>query len=176
MTTIRTSLLLCFLTSTLLASAIVPDSTHVIRIGDRLPDFEYCERQDLFEKSSQLLGKVLVINFFATWCGPCQKELPHLETEIWEPFRDRSDFKLLVFGRGHTQAELLAFSEKQKISLPLIPDPQQTIYSLFARQYIPRLYLIDRQGKVVQFLVGFNPAEFEQFKIELDKQLKQITQ
>ena len=58
-------------------------------------------------------GKVILINFFATWCGPCLVELPHLEKEIYQKYKNREDFRLIVIGREHNASELKKFMKKK---------------------------------------------------------------
>ncbi|GAB3652537.1 hypothetical protein GCM10027594_27090 [Hymenobacter agri] len=111
-------------------------------------------------RSADLKGKIVLINFFATWCGPCMQELPHVQ-ELQQRYHNNSKFALLVIGREHSQAEITAFKTQKKFDLPFYPDEKRTVYSLFASEYIPRNYLLDAEGRVVYTSVGFSQVEFD---------------
>ena len=112
-----------------------------------------------------------MINFFATWCGPCLKELPHVESDIFDTYKDNPNFRLLVIGREHNSDDLATFKEKTGYSFQLIADPERKIYSKFAEQFIPRNFIIDREGKVIYSSVGFNEADFNELKKVLASEL-----
>ncbi|MCT4141009.1 TlpA family protein disulfide reductase [Elizabethkingia anophelis] len=123
-------------------------------------------------KSSDLKGKVVLINFFATWCAPCMEELPLLQKEIWEKYKDNKKFSLLVIGREHSQDEITAFKAKKGFTLPMYPDKTKSVYSLFAKQSIPRNYIVDTNGSVIYASVGFDEAEFKNMLNKLDELLE----
>lgn len=142
-----------------------------IKTGRSIPDFTV-KNEDGIIRSSDLKGKVVLINFFATWCKPCMLELPHLQKEIWEKYKDDKRFSLLIIGREHSQSEIAEFKAKKGFQLPIYPDEDRSAYSLFAKEYIPRNYIIDKQGKVVFGSVGYNEAEFKEMIKKIDELLR----
>jgi peroxiredoxin len=136
------------------------------------PDFAFETSESTTQKLSDLKGKVVWITFFATWCGPCRKELPHLQKEVYEKFGNRNDFELLVIGREHSQEELNKFEKEQNFNLPFYPDPKREIYSKYAGQNIPRNFIIDKSGKIVVSSVGFNEEEFQKYIEKTEELLK----
>src|SRR5690606_22787732 len=106
-------------------------------VGQEAPDFEYTEFNGNTHNLSDLKGKVVWITFFATWCGPCRKELPHLEQEVYEKYKKHPNFKLLVIGREHSAEELKKFKLDTGHDLPFIPDPNREIFDKYASQNIP---------------------------------------
>ena len=143
--------------------------THA-REGSKAPDFSYTTIDGTSQSLSNLKGKVVWITFFATWCGPCRKELPHLEKEVYQKYKDHQDFKLLVVGREHTKDEIEKFINDTGHNLPFIPDPKREIYGKYAKQNIPRNFIIDKTGKIAVSSVGFNEQDFNA-KVEKLEQL-----
>ncbi len=85
------------------------DTTTFTRLGDKAPAF-ICKRID--NKTidiSKLQGKIVLINFFATWCGPCNQELPILQKNIWDKYKNNPNFELIILGREHSEKEVSDF-------------------------------------------------------------------
>ena len=97
---------------------------------------------------------------FATWCGPCQKELAEVKDVLWPKFKDNGSFKMLVIGREHTDEQLQKYNEKKGFTFPLYPDPSRAVYSLFADITIPRTYLYNKEGKLIYSSIGYSQEEF----------------
>ncbi len=145
--------------------------TSRIKTGDKMPAFTIkSDKGNL--SSADLKGKVVLVNLFATWCGPCQTELAAVEKTLWSEFKNNKDFKLLVIGREHDDAELKKYNEKKGFTFPLYPDKDRSIYNLFAESYIPRTYLIDKNGKVIYTSTGYKEEEFK----ELMEKIRQALQ
>lgn len=144
----------------------------LIKVGDTMPAFTIVSDNGAEFKSSALQGKVVLLTFFATWCGPCQKELAAVQEQLWPKYRDNAKFTMLVIGREHTDAELKTYNETKGFDFPLYPDKSKAIYSLFASKFIPRTYLVDKNGKVIFASTGFNEAEFAGLMDKIEGALK----
>jgi thiol-disulfide isomerase/thioredoxin len=106
-------------------------------------------------------GKVLVIDFFATWCIPCKAELPELEAVQQELRNDRDIQFVLVGGPvgGDTPQRLRSFASSRNVTIPVAFDPRLRVRGAFHSTGLPTLVVIDRTGHVRLHREGFNPAE-----------------
>lgn len=164
--------LLLFLSALLSIYCYSQEETTFVKIGNDLPVFEFEKIQGQTQSSSELKGKTVLITFFATWCGPCRKELPHIQSDIYNKYKNNPNFVLLIFGREHSWEEVNKFKADNKFSMPFYPDPERKIYSKFAGQYIPRNFLISPEGKVLYSTTGFEQKDFDELKEIIAKQLK----
>ena len=140
-------------------------------VGQPLPAFTVSNDQQTI-KSGDLKGKVVLINFFATWCGPCLQELPQMQ-KLWATHKNNKNLVILVIGREHSQNEITTFKAKKGFDLPMYPDEKRLVYSLFATQFIPRNYLIDAKGTIAYTSVGFGQDEFNKMLSKIDELLRQ---
>ncbi len=148
------------------------DEFTLIKEGDKAPDFTIELQDGSTKQLSDLKGKVVWINFFATWCGPCRKELPHLQKDVYEKFKNRNDFEVLVVGREHSWEEVTKFKTDNNFTLPFYPDPERKIFSIYAKQNIPRNFIIDKEGKIAVASIGYNAKDFKKIIGQVEKLLK----
>lgn len=142
----------------------------LVKIGDPAPDFSVTDADGKTIRLSDLKGKVVLINFFATWCGPCKLELPHIE-RIWQEHGGNQGFQLLVIGREESPESVTAFRSENDFSFPIAPDPQREIYDRFATQGIPRTLLVSPDGTIVYSKLGFYESDLAELKAALSAQL-----
>ena len=146
-------------------------ATTIIHQGDKAPDFTVEMVSGEKITLSQLKGKVVLINFWATWCPPCRQELTHVQKEIIDHFKGQ-DFVFLPISRGEKKSVVEAFREKQGYTFPMGLDPTQEIYKKYASNYIPRNFVVGKDGKVIYVSVGFEPAEFASMIKTIEAALK----
>lgn len=167
----KKSLLLCLLT--LLAFVCkAQDDGDIVKVGDKMPAFTIVSDNGQQLSSTSLKGKVVLVNFFATWCPPCQKELAEVQKTLWPKYKDNKHFALLVIGREHTDADLSKYNEKKGFTFPLYPDKNRSIYGAFAKNLIPRSYLVDKSGKVIYTSKGYNDEDFASLMKAIETALK----
>ena len=148
------------------------DKGDIVKTGDKMPAFTLTSTVNGTVNSADLKGKVVLINIFATWCGPCQSELAEVQKTLWPKYKDNKDFRMIVIGREHTDEELTAYNKRKEFTFPLYPDPKREVTNKFASQYIPRSYLINKEGKVISATVGYQKEEMDKLMKEIDKALK----
>ena len=125
--------------------------TTLIHEGEMAPDFTVEMLDGTTVKLSDLRGKVVMLNFWATWCGPCMEEFKEIPEKIVKHFEGKN-VVLLPISRGEKREVVESKMNKLKekgIDFPVGLDADKAIYSLYAKQYIPRNFVIDQNGKVV---------------------------
>ena len=142
-----------------------------LKVGDALPKFELNSTVYGNIKPADLKGKVVLVSLFATWCGPCQKELAEVQSTLWPKYKDNKNFVMLVIGREHTDEDLQKYNERKKFTFPLYPDPKREVFSLFAEKSIPRAYLFDKSGKLIYSSVGYTEEEFQKLMKTIESAL-----
>lgn len=123
--------------------------------------------------AADLKGKVTLINFWATWCGPCVQEFPHL-LRIADGFHDQKDFQFLSVSTGYPTVDQIreetdAFLKTRGFRLPVYADVRERTKRGIAGvpDVIPITVLVDRGGKIAKVVVGFNSAELDQMHLQI---------
>ena len=142
-----------------------------LKLGSQMPEIKLESSVYGNISPADLKGKVVLVNLFATWCPPCQKELAEVKDVLWPKYKDNKNFKMLVIGREHTDADLTKYNEKKGFEFALYPDPKREVFSLFADQTIPRSYLYDKNGKLIWSSIGYTPEEFKVLMEAIEKAL-----
>jgi peroxiredoxin len=138
---------------------------YIVKVGDQAPDFNIKEAGGKSYKLSDLKGKVVMLQFTASWCSVCRQEMPFIEKEIWQPGKAKG---LVVIGidRDEPEEKVLGFIKDIKVSYPLALDPGAGIFSLFALKEsgVTRNVIIDRRGKIIFLTRLFEKKEFDEMK------------
>lgn len=142
---------------------------YIVKTGDEAPLFETTLANGETFRLKDFRGKVVMLQFTASWCGVCRKEMPHIEKEIWQKHKDNG---LVVVGidRDEPPETVKKFAKETGITYPLALDPGAEIFSLYAEKKagVTRNVLIDRQGKIVFLTRLFNPDEFKALVNKID--------
>ena len=158
------------------AEAVVhePDSVgYIVRVGDMAPDFEMELTDGQKVKLSSLRGKVVMLQFTASWCGVCRKEMPFIEKDIWQKHKDNQNFALYGIDRDEPLETVMAFVEKTGVTYPLALDPGADLFAKYAERKagITRNVLVDKSGKIVMLTRLYNEEEFASLCKKIDEML-----
>lgn len=138
------------------------ETGYLVRVGQMAPDFVVTLASGETVHLSELRGKVVMLQFTASWCGVCRKEMPFIESDIWQKHKDNADFFLMGIDRDEPLETVQKFGESVGITYPLALDPGANVYVRYALKQsgITRNVLIDREGKIVKLTRLYNEDEF----------------
>jgi peroxiredoxin len=141
------------------------DRGYIVQTGQIAPDFTVTTTDGKIFKLSENKGKIIMIQFTASWCSVCRKEMPHIESEIWLPLKEKS-FVLIGIDRDEPLNVVTDYAKKMKITYPLALDPNAEVFSLYAKKEagVTRNVIIDPQGKIVYLTRLYDKKEFNGMK------------
>lgn len=147
---------------------------YIVKVGDMAPDFTAVLTDGSKVTLSELRGKVVMLQFTASWCGVCRKEMPFIESDIWQKHKGDKDFVLIGIDRDEPLDKVVAFAKQTGVTYPMALDPGADIFAKYAlrKAGITRNVLIDRNGRIVKLTRLYNPEEFAELVKEIDKMLK----
>ena len=147
---------------------ILPFSVSAISVGDTVPPFK--ARTIDGSKSVTLedyRGKVVLLDFWASWCPPCLKSLPkynELRREI-----GTADFEIVAVNVDENTNDAKKFLQKHPVSYPVAKDPKGILPGVFGVKAMPTSYLIDKNGVVQYVHAAFKDGDMEKIKAEIEK-------
>jgi peroxiredoxin len=109
---------------------------------------------------SDFEGQVVLLNFWATWCVPCEAEFPHLQ-RIWETHKDRGFTVLAIAMDGpETIANVASFARRYRLGFPVLLDEETKVVGIYnPKRTAPLSLIIDRQGRIARQRQGFSPGD-----------------
>lgn len=164
----------CFLSFKLMANQ--PDSVgYWVKVGQLAPEFEAKLVDGSSFSLAQCRGKVIMLQFTASWCGVCRKEMPHIEQRIWQRHKDNPNFVLIGIDRDEPIEKVKDFMRTTGVSYPMALDPGAHIFELYAERNagITRNVLIAKDGKIVMLTRLYKEQEFNLLVQTIDQMLKE---
>lgn len=153
------------------AQRLPVDDAAVAVIGDRCPSFTVQMLDGDVVSIDSLRGKTVLINFWATWCPPCNEEMTRVEKEIIERFADE-EFVFLPISRGEKPEVVSTWRTKKGYKFDTGLDIATEIFPKFAKTGIPRNYLIGPDGTIVYYEVGYDSALFDELVKKIDETIQ----
>lgn len=131
-----------------------------VRIGDPMPEFTLTSFSGETFRSSDLKGKVVLLNFWASWCKACEEEAVELEN-VWKEMQPGGNVLFLGVDWADTEPEALAYLEKFGITYPNGPDLGTKVSQLFRITGVPETYVFDLSGRLAAVNIGPFKSEAE---------------
>tara|TARA_B110000977_G_C11051605_1_gene482553 strand:- start:573 stop:1091 length:519 start_codon:yes stop_codon:yes gene_type:complete len=149
------------------------DRGYIVKEGEQVPSFEFVLLSGDTISNQLLLGKVVVFQFTASWCSVCRKEMPHLESEVWQQFKE-DDFLLVGIDLKEDEDTAKQFAEKMGVTYPIASDLDGALFELFAgpKQGVTRNIVFDKKGEIIFLTRLYEREEFEEMIDIIDKELK----
>jgi len=151
------------------------DRGYRVKVGDTVPDLTLHLTDGTVLTLQQLRGKVVVLQFTASWCSVCRREMPHLEKEIWQPFKNK---KFILIGVDYNEplSKVLAFKKEMKVTYPFALDPGAEIFQHFAYKGagVTRNVVINPEGKIVFLTRLYDVKEFNAMKAKIASMLSKM--
>jgi peroxiredoxin len=150
---------------------VTPVMAAMPSIGSPAPDFTLRSNSGINLKLSEHRGEVIMINFWATWCGPCRQEMPELD-RLYQKYR-KTGFLLLGVSVDDKPEAARAMAQQLKVSFPVLFDDRKQASRLYDVDAMPSTLLVDRHG-VVRFVHrGYRAGVEKQYEEKLRELLRQ---
>ena len=135
---------------------------YIVKVGDQVPDFGLMMMDGTTLNIKELQGKVVMLQFTASWCGVCRKEMPHIESEIWQKLKGNPEFALYGIDLKETPEVTAEFAKAIPVTYPLTLDPEGERFALFCDKGagVTRNIILDRTGKIIMLTRLYDEAEF----------------
>jgi thiol-disulfide isomerase/thioredoxin len=156
------------LVALLLACSAAVVRADSVRVGDRVPEFSLAARDGGTVVTADLRGKVVCLDFWATWCATCKAALPALDALARRPGFEDVRFLAVNVDRDGELADKWLAQNLPATKLTLLRDGGGTLLSRFGADGMPALYVIDREGVVRRVEAGYETAALKQVESAID--------
>lgn len=146
-------------------SQTVYEHQFLVKVGEMAPDFEVKLTDGTIFKLSENRGKVVMLQFTASWCGVCREEMPHIEKLIWNPLKNK-DFIVIGVDYKEDALKTKQFARDMKITYPLAIDSTGDVFHSYAQKGagVTRNVIINKKGEIIFLTRLFQMDEFLQMK------------
>lgn len=151
----------------------VYENDYIVKVGDIAPDFELTMADGSTFKLSDQRGKLVMLQFTASWCGICRQEMPHIEKDIWQKHKDDKDFVLVGVCRRDSLAQAQQLVQGTGVTYPMVLDPDSEAFTKYAtaKAGVTRNVLVSPEGKILMLTRLFKQDEFNQLVKTIDSLL-----
>jgi peroxiredoxin len=129
------------------------------QVGSTAPNFTYTDAEGKPVALSDLRGKTVVLNFWASWCGPCQYEMPMLQKLATDKDKAAQGVVLITVNDGESQSTITNFVKKYGYTFFVVPDPKSNIGAKYNIRYLPTTFFINRDGIIRYIQTGAFQSE-----------------
>lgn len=155
------------------AETATDDRGYIVKVGEQAPDFTIEYLDGTTKKLSELKGKLVMLQFTASWCGVCRKEMPFIEKDIWNKHKANPNFALVGIDLKEDKETTAKFAETMKVTYPLTLDLDGSRFAAYTapKAGVTRNIIIDKDGKIVLLTRLFETEEFNSMAKFIDDYL-----
>lgn len=157
-----------FLITLIMSSFAFTGANAATKLEGMAPDFTLPSNQNINIRLAELRGEVIMLNFWASWCGPCRQEMPILD-ELYTKY-SRAGFKIIGVNVDANLEDAKKALKKIPVTFPVLFDTENSISELYDVDSMPTTIMIDRNGKMRYLHRGYKPGYEEDYK----KQIKEL--
>lgn len=134
-----------------------------VKVGEQCPDLNFSFLDGTKHTNISLKGKVIVLQFTASWCSVCRKEMPHLESEVWQRFKNE-DFILIGIDLKEGLEKVKRFISQMKITYPFTIDEDGSLFNSFTlpNAGVTRNIVLDKNGEIIFLSRLYKENEFNE--------------
>jgi thiol-disulfide isomerase/thioredoxin len=137
-----------------------------------LPEFSLFDLEGKTWKLSDLNGRAFLVNIWATWCGPCRKELPEVQ-KLYEKLKDRKDVAVLTLNIDDDLGKVAPYMQENKYTFPVLLSAKEIALTI-SQSAIPQNWVLNSKGKVEWVRLGYNSTQWQEtMNAKLEDALKQ---
>ncbi|MDR1408153.1 MAG: TlpA family protein disulfide reductase [Tannerella sp.] len=155
------------------AETAADERGYIVEVGDMAPDFTMTTVAGETVKLSDLRGRIVMLQFTASWCSVCRKEMPFIESDIWLKHGSNPKFALYGVDRDEPQETVEAFVKQMAVTYPMGLDPGADIFALYAERKagITRNVIVDTTGRIAFLTRLYDTDEFAAMCAKIDELL-----
>ncbi len=144
-----------------------------VKVGEQAPQLSFTLLNGTKMTSETLKGKVVILQFTASWCSVCRKEMPHLEKEVWQRFKN-DDFILIGMDLKENSEKVVKFKKQMKVTYPFAIDKDGSLFEKFTlpNSGVTRNIVLDKTGKIIFLSRLYEPKEFNEMVKTIALELK----
>jgi len=146
------------------------DYGYIVKIGDKIPEFSTTLINGKTFSNADFKGKVVMLQFTASWCSVCRKEMPFIERDIWQKNKNKKNFVLVGVDLDEPLEKVVNFQKDIKVTYPMALDPGGKIFGLIAEKKagVTRNIILDKTGKIVYLTRLYKEDEFAEMVKVID--------
>ncbi len=143
-----------------------------VSVGEQVPELQFSLLDGREITTNDLKNKVTVLQFTASWCSVCIKEMPHLEKDVWQRFKN-DDFILIGIDLKETTEKVEGFIKKTKVTYPFTIDSDGSIFEAFTlpKAGVTRNIVLNKDGEIIFLSRLYNVKEFQEMVAVIDAEL-----
>lgn len=144
-----------------------------VKVGEQAPELAFSLLDGTQHTNESLKGKVVVLQFTASWCSVCRKEMPHLESKVWQQFKNE-DFILIGIDLKEEEEKVKRFIAQMEVTYPFTIDKDGSLFESFTlpKAGVTRNIVLDKNGKIIFLSRLYDEKEFNEMIAIIAAELK----